>query len=454
MRYLHLIISCRDLIPLLVFLFSCSVQAKTIIVSNNAKLENQFVFTKSKYIISDSINLNGQIIDIPVNSSLIFKGKGCLLNGTIAGNLTTIIAQRKCIFQNIKIQGSWCHKFVYGDWVGLKEKNVDNLQEFRALTALCKGPKLTHLYIGSGTFATSAVDGSAPIVLPSNTYWHNDATIQLLPCNFSKYSLVLVSKVNNVKIDGGIFLGDIEGHKSDIGEWGHGIKLGGATNVTLKNITCLKFWGDGIDIIEGIDDSGEATINCDRIVIDHVKCLYNRRQGLSLEAGSNIKIRNSEFAYTGSISYTAPGSGLVIEPWCNNRDKIWSVVIDKCNIHDNKGSDIVCLPNWLKKDNYYKLVNNIVVSNSVVGRMRIFNTNRITIQKTNISFLNVHHTKDIIVEKSHVGKFQNDGVVNGLKFSNCSGDTKSKSFSMLLSIYGAVSTIVTFGFYRYYSHIA
>lgn len=57
---------------MLVFLFSCSAQAKTVIVSNNAKLEKQFVFTKSKYVISDSINLNGQIIDIPVNSSLIF----------------------------------------------------------------------------------------------------------------------------------------------------------------------------------------------------------------------------------------------------------------------------------------------------------------------------------------------------------------------------------------------
>lgn len=58
------------------------------------------------------------------------------------------------------------------------------------------------------------------------------------------------------------------------------------------------------------------------------------------------------------------------------------------------------------------------------------------------------------MEKSHVGKFQNDGAVKGVKFSNCSGDAKSKSFSMLLPICGAVSTIVTFGFYRYYRHTA
>ncbi len=437
---------------LLVLFSHCLAHTKSISVINNAKLEEQIVFENCNYIISDSIDLRGSTLCIPANCNLIFKANGCFYNGTIIGQLSAIRAKKQCILKSIKVLGSWIHKRVYGEWVGLTEKNFDNISKFKALTALCNGPTLIHLYTGKGLYFTSAISGSAPIVLPSNIYWHNKATIQLLPCVFSKYNLVLISKVYNVQIEGGIFIGDIDGHKGAYGEWGHGIKLGGATNISLKNITCMKFWGDGIDIIEGIDDSGEATINCDKVQIDHVKCLYNRRQGLSIEAGSNIRISNSEFAHTGAISNTDPSSGLVIEPWCNNRDKIWNITIERCNIHDNKGSDFVCLANWLKKNDYFKLFNNIRISNSVIGKVRIYHTNGISINKTKISLMNVRHSKDISVGRSHIVKFLNDGSVRNLKFTDCTGDIEKKNFSIILPISGFVSTIFAFGLYRYYRH--
>lgn len=87
----------------------------------------------------------------------------------------------------------------------------------------------------------------------------------------------------------------------------HSIKCGGARNIRLKNITCSYHSGDGIDLIEGLDINGKAAINCDNILIDLFKCLHDRRQGMSIEAAHNVAITNSEFAFTGTPDYTAPG---------------------------------------------------------------------------------------------------------------------------------------------------
>lgn len=143
-------------------------------------------------------------------------------------------------------------------------------------------------------------------------------------------------------------MGDVKNHIGNKGEWGHGIKLAGATNVVLKNFVVREFWGDGIDLIEadyvGSIDAGVG--NCKRITIDNVKCLYNRRQGMSIEAAENIVVKNSEFAFTGKLSFTAPGAGVDIEPWCGNEHKIKRISFYNCQFHDNSGgSDFCCMSN-------------------------------------------------------------------------------------------------------------
>lgn len=63
--------------------------------------------------------------------------------------------------------------------------------------------------------------------MPSNVYWHNKATIRMLPIDMAKYSIVCINKSDNITIDGRIFIGDFEMRIGRVGEWGHGMKCEG-----------------------------------------------------------------------------------------------------------------------------------------------------------------------------------------------------------------------------------
>jgi hypothetical protein len=172
--------------------------------------------------------------------------------------------------------------------------------------------------------------------------------------------------VENVTIEGGEFVGDLLTHQGSEGEWGHGIKCGGSKNIVLKKLTCRNFWGDGIDLIEGLDFRGQATIICDNVVIDNVKCLYNRRQGLSIEAAQNVKILNSVFSYTGELKKTSPSAGIDIEPWINNGKKLFNITINNCIMSNNKGPDLQI---YILEDFNYseKDLINLSIENSQMG---------------------------------------------------------------------------------------
>jgi len=289
---------------------------------------------------------------------------------------------------------------------------------------LCFGDEFTHFYLDQGEFFVSAIPSSAPIIVPSNVYWHNDAVIQMLPNAYVKYNLVLILKSKNVTIDGGVFIGDVKEHTGNEGEWGHGIKCSGASNIRLLNLTCKEFWGDGIDIIEALDNNNEASINCKNVTIKNVKSLYNRRQGLSIEAGSNIKIEDSEFAYTGQIKYTIPAAGIDIEPWSDNKDKVWNVYIINSYLHDNSGFDLKCEPNVMRGESFKTLKNNIVVKKSKVGKCRVFYTYHIKISDCDLySYFEVTNSDDVIVSRSFIKQYVKGRNVGKIKFLNCNNQT-------------------------------
>lgn len=335
---------------LCLLMIALSVQAKTIHLKQNTDLTKVFGDAYTSFIVEDSLDLHGATIRLPFRSTLSFAINGSIHNGQIIGNSSLIKADERFILDNIKIAGSWRNTKVYSCWFKLLEGKTSNNDIFAQLMQLCTGKQLTHFYMQKGSYYVSAIYRSAPILIPSNVYWHNEATIKMLPTDLEWYNIVYLNKSTNVTIDGGRFMGDVEHHKGNSGEWGHGIKCGGASNVVIKNVTCSHCWGDGIDLIEGLDNNKKPTYNCNNIVIDNVKCLNNRRQGISIEAASNVKILNSEFAYTGFPKYTSPGAGLDIEPWTDNKNKVWSVSVVNCKFHDNKGLDVQCEPN-IKKEN-------------------------------------------------------------------------------------------------------
>ena len=418
-------------------MIALSVQAKTIHLKQNTDLTKVFGDAYTSFIVEDSLDLHGATIRLPFRSTLSFAINGSIHNGQIIGNSSLIKADERFILDNIKIAGSWRNTKVYSCWFKLLEDKVSNNDVFAQLMQLCTGKQLTHFYMQKGTYYVSAIYRSAPILIPSNVYWHNEATIKMLPTDLEWYNIVYLNKSTNVTIDGGRFMGDVEHHKGNSGEWGHGIKCGGASNVVIKNVTCSHCWGDGIDLIEGLDNNKKPTYNCNNIVIDNVKCLNNRRQGISIEAASNVKILNSEFAYTGFPKYTSPGAGLDIEPWTDNLNKVWNVTVVNCKFYDNKGLDVQCEPNIKKRESFATLRNDIFFSKCEIGSMRIQYTKDVVLKKCRISeILLIQWTDGVELQESKIERFKKGKKSSNVKMKKSEINFKPSIMSYTIPFVG------------------
>lgn len=379
---------------LIIFTLFCSTEGyccNEVVLKQSANVQSQMKRENVTYVVKYHFDLKGSEISIPKYSHLKFLG-GSFSDGTIKGNVTEVIAGHYRIFTKMTLAGSWVNKMVYSDWLDFEEgEKVDNARNFQNLMLLCAGDKMTHLYMQQGVFYCSVVTGSSNIKVPSNVYWHNSASIRQLSTDSPKFGFVLLQKCDNVTIDGGEFVGDVQSHIGSDGEWGHGIKVAGATNVVLKNLVSREFWGDGIDLIEAnyVSSIDAGVGPCDGVTIDNVKCLYNRRQGMSIEAAKNVVVKNSEFAYTGKYKMTAPGCGVDIEPWCKNEEKIYNLKFENCYIHDNNpirdfSVEPNCQHNGNKKGPQYAPVNKVVINKCRTGNLFIHGANDVVFNQCDI----------------------------------------------------------------------
>lgn len=320
---------------------------------HNALVQDMMLKPHTIYEVRYDFNLLGNTITLPENSVLYFTG-GSLSNGTIVGNNSSIIApENQLIFSDIVIDGSWVLSKVFSKWFNLSQvENFDNITNFRNMMKLATSDVMTEIYIEKGDFYTSnysTKDGVyydvKGISIPSNVYIHNAATIRAIPNDYEKTAVFYLGDVENITIDGGKIIGDVREHTGTTGEWGIGIYPVGARNVVIKNIEISECWGDGIDIQALYSDyeNGTTTGHCKNILIDNVKCLNNRRQGLSVEGVIGLTVRNSEFSGTGSIKYTAPGAGIDIEPWFDT-EVVGDIVIENCRLFNNYASGLLLIP--------------------------------------------------------------------------------------------------------------
>ncbi|MBO8466962.1 MAG: right-handed parallel beta-helix repeat-containing protein [Bacteroidetes bacterium] len=407
---------------------------------------------KDVITINNRLDLRGDTLKLKKGTVVRFADDGIIVNGMVIGDSSEILAAKRQIFgENVTIGGTWHNKSVYGQWMGLQE-NADNTQQFRNLLVLCTGDNMTHLYTSSGIYPVHAIYNSAPLLFPSNVYWHNLSTIRILPCSYTHYSIVLLHRVKNVTIDGGSFVGDVNGHIGIEGEWGHGIKCGGSTNITLKNLTCSYCWGDGIDLIEGRDNMNQPTIVCNKITIDNVKCLHNRRQGMSIEAAHNVKVSNSEFAYTGHPFMTKPAAGLDIEEWNADGHKMNYLTFKNCTFHNNVGFDMQSEPNWkMGREEYRKFKNNISFELCNMDSCRVTYTNGISFTDCTIQDMCVHFSNDVSFNNCKIEKLIKSKNDSAVKITSCKGKAFLSSYALPMGFVGMPTIIglVLFA-YKYY----
>lgn len=124
----------------------------------------------------------------------------------------------------------------------------------------------------------------------------------------------------------------------DRGEWRHAISLRKCNNITIKGLTIKDSGGDGI-YIAGLEKGSYS----ENILIEDVKSINNRRQGMSIISAQNLLVKNSSFNFTNG---TLPEAGVDIEP-NNPEDRIVNVRFEKCSFVKNNHAGILLALNKL-----------------------------------------------------------------------------------------------------------
>lgn len=110
--------------------------------------------------------------------------------------------------------------------------------------------------------------------------------------------------------------------KQGLGEWGMGVSIRGATNISIADMIIKNTWGDGIYI-------GRTALKTysENVILSNLNIDYCRRQGISI-----ISLYKSHFEniYINNISGTAPAAGVDFEP--NASDEILRQ-INLTNVH-------------------------------------------------------------------------------------------------------------------------
>ena len=144
--------------------------------------------------------------------------------------------------------------------------------------------------------------------------------------------VLLIEGVHDVQVSGGRIVGDRDHHLSSAGEWGHGIMVRGAEQVSLRDLHITKCWGDGISV-GGI--SGVRMVPSRDVRIEDVICTGNRRQGLTIGRSRNVRVLRSHFLATHG---TLPGCGIDIEP--DPGGSADDIAIEACTLRGNHGAGL------------------------------------------------------------------------------------------------------------------
>lgn len=153
--------------------------------------------------------------------------------------------------------------------------------------------------------------------------------------NAAERSYVLLGQqVSDVVVSGGEIVGERDGHLGRTGEWGHGIGLRGCSRVTVSNMRISRCWGDGMSIGAASIRKGDSAPSTD-IVVERVRCLGNRRQGLTIGRSRRVRVRDCEFSDTRG---TKPEYGIDIEP--DRPGDARDIVIERCTLRNNRGGGI------------------------------------------------------------------------------------------------------------------
>jgi hypothetical protein len=183
------------------------------------------------------------------------------------------------------------------------------------------------VYLPPGTYRVQT-SRSNRLRLKSNMTFKmaSNATLKMFPTKKSQYSVLLLSKAEDVTIIGGTLIGDRAAHKGKGGEWGMGITMRASSRISISNVRVRNMWGDGFYVVD-VED----------LALCSVRAENNRRQGLSIVHGNRILVTRSIFRDTRG---TRPAAGIDLEP-DKPHQRITNVRIERSKFINNEGGGIM-----------------------------------------------------------------------------------------------------------------
>ena len=350
-----------------------------------------FSHPNSIYIINSHVDCKGAMINLPDGCTLKFGRYGKLTNGTVMGRNTRLVGMTQgslCIH----MKGTWVIKKIkdtFFDWNHLTDNQIlDNITEMQSDFVN------NVIYLTKPDYCIEMSEKhKIGLRLKSNTILKNSSIIRVQGNNLPQYSVISING-GNVAIRGGEIIGDVGSHLYKDGstsEWGFGISLHKATDVTISGIKISKCTGDGIYVGGGVGkevgDYSEASKN---IKIKNVTCDDNRRQGISITYVDGMLIENSVFSNTGKTEYTSPGCGLDIEP--NDKQGVRDVLIKKCRFLYNDIILNVSIGGY-QTDGSKCNVERITFDNCVITGTLSIRTGSVVLRRCTMATLAIHLAK-------------------------------------------------------------
>jgi hypothetical protein len=237
------------------------------------------------------------------------------------------------------------------DYGALGDGSTDDTAAFNTATAYANSSGINHVYVPKGTYMiqgyaydpgmTNYLHDYGGIKIYDNMIFemNPEAILKQITTDQRAYQIIRIYDKQNVIIRGGQLYGDRDTHTGATGENGYGISIQGGKNIMIQDVSSYNMWGDGINI-QVIWD-GDVTFEIpEDIVIERVNCYNNRRQGMSVEAGIHVIVKDSKFTDTNG---TAPQAGIDIEPWTDviGTYHVDGIVIENCILSGNLGCGLV-----------------------------------------------------------------------------------------------------------------
>lgn len=316
------------LLLFLTLLHSCSHEEqkawKTGIAFAEDTILYQDVFGEQEsdvWVISHEIDLENKQCSLPKGVTLNFQG-GVIKNGTLVGDGTKIDYHGTC-FDRVRIQGTWDVPEISTSM--FKDLDYDN--SLRDVVALSHPDIKNKIVIENGDYQVTATkDGDVCILVCSNTELMLNGIIRMTPNSYRGYDIVRAWGDRIVIKGTGTIVGDKHTHTGNTGEWGMGIKVLEAHDVTISGLTVRDCWGDCIYV--GEESTSVLIVDCQ---LDH-----GRRQGISITAADSVTINNCIIT---NVAGTPPEYAIDVEP--NGGDIVDHVTIDRVTVLDCKGGFLV-----------------------------------------------------------------------------------------------------------------